>query len=206
MNVRNLIKYVVAPALVVLSVLSLIFGEYLPLEKSKQLIISLNQAGNSATLKDFENAFNNTFNFYSPVGQPESLRFFGSQIVNYLNHKLPADLLQGLTDYTDKVFEANENGVGFKGLNYTQTRLTLANIHYLNWVNLKNKVDFDKAEAYYKEVVELSPTRPQALYGLLQLYYFNNDVEKTLSMADKILSIWPDDQKIKDMVSNLRGK
>ncbi|MGC9610780.1 MAG: tetratricopeptide repeat protein [Minisyncoccia bacterium] len=206
MNARNLTKYVIAPALVVLSVLSLVFGEYLPFEKSKQLIISLNQAGNSTTLKDFEDTFNRVFDFYSPIGQPESIRFFGSQITGYLSHEIPIDLSQGLTNYTDKVFQASENSVGFKGLNYTQTQLMLANVHYLNWVNAKNKADFDKTEEYYKEVVKLSPNRPQALYGLFQLYYSNKDVDNTLSMADKILSVWPDNQKLKDIVSPLRQK
>ena len=206
MNARNLTKYIIAPALVVLSVLSLIFGEFLPFEKSKQLIISLGQASNSTTLKEFEDTFNKVFDFYSPIGQPESLRFFGGQITGYLDHKLPADLSQGLVDYTDKVFGMNSESSGFKGLNYTQTKLTLANTHYLNWINLKNKADFDKAEEYYKAVMELSPNRPQALYGLLQLYYSNKDVEKTLSIADKILSVWPDNPKVKDLIATLRSK
>jgi tetratricopeptide (TPR) repeat protein len=201
MTVRETTKYLMAPALIVLAVLALIFGAYLPLEKSQALIVSLNQVGNAKSIQEFESVFNATFDLYSPVGQPESLRFFGNQIVGILSNKLPADVAQALIDYADGVFETNRDKGGVRGLNRTQTELIQANIHYLNWANFKKEEDFKISEEHYLKAEELSPNRPQALYGLLQLYMSNEDLPKVREVAEKILTVWPNDQKLKEFVA-----
>jgi tetratricopeptide (TPR) repeat protein len=197
-----LFKSVLAPILVILAVIGLYLGAYLPYAKGGMFISALQEASQARTVQELEDAFNSALNFYSPVGQQETERYVGDQIVNILGQKgITPQISQALTDYLDKIIHIDYPTA--RGLDFTQEYLALANVHQINWINTKNPNDLALAEKYYQEGLQLSPVRPQFLYGLLQLYLNNGDAAQALPIAEKIHTLWPTDSQVTAMLPEI---
>jgi len=46
--------------------------------------------------------------------------------------------------------------------------------------------------------ISRAPHRPQFLYGLLDVYRLQGNTAGVIDTRDKILALWPDDQRVKD--------
>ncbi len=195
------IKNILAPLGIILAVLSLIYGAFLPFRKSQLFIAAMQNAYRSQTIGDYEATYNKAFGFYSPVGQAEDIRFLLSQISGAIIAKPPQDVSDALVSYADAVSRAN--GTGRQGLNYTQELVTLATIHEANYHNYKSQKDYDAALALYEKGLSLSPSRPQFLYGLFQLYMDAGDTANEKAIGEKILSLWPNDTKIEGIMNGI---
>ena len=61
---------------ILLAVLAIIFGSYLPFEKSRSYVRAINMLNSIKTLPEFEDVFGRALSFYSPIGQEEIVKFF----------------------------------------------------------------------------------------------------------------------------------
>ncbi len=201
MRLEKTIKLVLAPLGIVLAVLSLVYGAFLPFRKAQLFIAVMQQAYQSQTIGDYEATYNKALGFYSPVGQAEDVRFLLSQISSVIVAKPPQDVSDALVRYADQI--SRVNAPGQQGLNYTQELVTLATIHEANFHNYHEQNDYNVALSLYEKGLQLSSKRPQFLYGLFQLYMDAGDTANEKAIGEKILSLWPTDTKIEGIVNGL---
>ncbi len=200
---ETLFKSFVAPILVIAAILALYFGAYAPYEKASLFISALQQSSQATSLQEFENDFNAAIQFYSPVGEQEVERYAGDQIVNVLGQKgVSPQLSQALADYMGQITHVDKPTA--RGLDFTQEVLLVANAYQLAWVTTRAPNDLVLSEQYYKQGLELSPARPQLLYGLLQLYANAGMAEQALQVAEKVHEYWPTDTQVAALIPELQ--
>src|ERR1051325_9184908 len=84
-KMKDVLKYILCFAGIILAVLAIYFGSYAPLHKAQLYIDALRQTSSVSTVKQFEDLFDPVFNFYSPIGNEEVPKFLSSDIVGILN-------------------------------------------------------------------------------------------------------------------------
>lgn len=182
------------------------FAAYLPYVKASLYISALRKQVTATSVEDFIATIDEALNFWSPVGQPEEVRFFIGNVVGILNNKdqdLPQEVAKKLTDYALKVLDLNP--LGAKGLNYSQSILLKATLLNIYGQKYGNKEYLSKAEEFYKKGIELSPKRPQFLYGLLTVYMSENKNEEIKKLGEEILKYWPQDTRVKQILETIGG-
>lgn len=193
---KILIKQFIAVTLIILVILSIVFGAILPLKKSQTYINALvdMQSGRSYTTEQFESQMGNVFNFYSPVGQEEIIKFFGSDILNVINqNSFPEQTSRFLVGYVENyLFKNNVRHLIIGGAFYR----TL-------WQASGREEDYKKSEEYFKKAYSIGPKLPPVLYNLLDLYRFGGDKENMRKIGEEILEYWPDDENVREVLKNL---
>lgn len=180
------------------------YGSYLPLQKSQMFINAIRNLSSVRTLKDFESSFAAALDAPSPVGQEELVRNTGNTIVNVLQQSpANANLVASLTQYLENYYAPIITKP--RGLNFTQDFYVLGAVYDLAFQKVGDKSYLQKAQDYYTRGLALSPKRPQFLYGLLQIYLEENDLANAKSVAEKILSLWPDDEKTKATLAQIES-
>jgi len=69
-------------------------------------------------------------------------------------------------------------------------------INEIAFAETGNQSYLDAAKQWYSEAHQLGPDRPQALYGLFDVYRAANDVPDTIATAKQIIANWPSDARI----------
>lgn len=196
-------KSVLAPVLIIAAVIALYLGAYLPYEKASLFINALQQSSQATSLQELENDFNAALQFYSPVGQQEVERYTGNQILSILGQKgITPQVSQALADYLGQVLHLDKPST--RGLDFTQEFLLAANAYQIAWMGDHSPADYALAEKYYQEGLKLSPTRPQLLYGLLQLYANGGQATQALQVAEEIHKYWPSDSQVASLIPELQ--
>ena len=199
------LKQLIALLVTVFALGLLYTSAYLPYAKSSLYIAAMQGAGGATTLEDFLKPYDTAFNFWSPVGQPEMIRFFANNVLSFLTDQkqsLPEPIATALVNYTVDRIDADT--LGNKGLNYTQLVLLEASI-LSSYGEKYNKPDaLQKAEDLYKEGENLSPRRPQFLYGLFSLYAYENKPNEARPIGEEILKYWPQDTTVSNALANLK--
>lgn len=199
-------KQIVALLTTAVALLLIYLSAYLPYVKGDLYITALQDSGQAKTLQDFLQPFENAITFWSPVGDPEIIRFFGNNVLSMITDQkqaFPESVATPLVNYT--VDELNSSPLGSKGLNYSQDILIEASI-LSNYGEKYKKLDaLQKAEELYKEGLILSPNRPQFLYGLFALYTAEGRSEEAKSIGETILKYWPTDQSVSSVINQLNG-
>jgi len=196
-------RQIIALVFIALMMVLIYLSSYLPYMKGKLYIDAVRQAMQAKSLDEFITPFEKTFSFWSPVGQPEALRFFAGDVSSILqnNQQLPKEIAKALVDYTIQVLSSNP--LGAKGLNYSQNVLFKATILSTYGFNYKDEEALKKAEDYYKEGLTLSPTRPQFLYGLFSFYLNLGKKEEAKNVGNEILKYWPEDINVAKALKEL---
>jgi len=196
-------KKIISLFSVVVTIFLMYFGSYLPFKKSQLLIDSMMnwQSQKIRTLQDFFDNFNKSLNFFSPVGQEESIKILGEQIFPLIQNKPPATIARALVDYLDEEFNRLPEK---SSLGYNQNLLVVASTHEINWFSYKEKKDFELAQRYFLKGLEKSPKRPQFLYGLFELYRLSNLDAQAKLIGEEILKYWPEDKNVADIVASIK--
>jgi tetratricopeptide (TPR) repeat protein len=200
------VKQLIALGVTIVALALVYLSAYLPYVKSTLYINAIQKAQQATTLQDYLAPFQAAFDFWSPVGQPEELRFFGNDILSLLTNQkqqLPQDVATALVNYA--VGELNSNPPGARGLNYTQSILIEASILSAYGQEYKQSAALQKAEELYKEGLILSPKRPQFLYGLFSLYLAEGNAAAAKPIGETILKYWPTDKNVSQVMSQLNG-
>ena len=180
-------KQIVSAPLIILALLSIYFGSYLPLSKSKRYIASIRTANQVRNLDEFKAHFDKVLKYYSPVGGEEVVKFLSSDILGMVSGQdQPEAIAKELASYIEPHL--------FK--NNVRHQLTGAYI-YQNLLNRFGRVEYyQKTEEHYLNAFRIGPKLPPVLYGLLNLYRMSGDKNKIKEIASAILSYWPDDKEV----------
>lgn len=178
------------------------YGSYLPLRKSQTFITTLRGLPNVRSLDEFKNSFRAALEAPSPIGQEELVRNTGNTIISLLqqnnaNPDLTREVLNFVLGYYEPIMSRP------RGLNFAQDFYVLAALHQIAYEKTGEKAYLEKAKEYYLQGLEISPKRPQFLYGLVDLYRVEGDTEKLKEIGERILTLWPDDLKVQELIKDL---
>lgn len=177
---------------IALAILSIYFGSLLPLVKSQRYISAVSVMSSIKSLEQFKKIFDRVFDFYSPVGDEETAKFLGSSIVNIVNQKeQPENVSRYLVEYIESKLQENN----------VRHLIMLGQMYSVLWQKSGNEKDSGKAEKYYQKALAIGPKLPPALYGLFDFYRTRGDQEKIRKIGERILQLWPEDEKVKAIIS-----
>ncbi len=190
------LKYIIAFISIIAILVLLYFGAILPFIKAKLYIRAMNnlQAQRIRTLDEFKKNFDTVLNYYSPVGQEEVVRFLAQEIVGGM------------------IYQEQQEAVSRELVNYIEPRLMQENSKHLVLLSAmsgkmfniyRHNDDLIKTEEYYQKLLTLNPKSPQALYGLFDIYQKTGRPEKTKEIGEIILTYWPEDNRIKEIIKSL---
>jgi len=178
---KVLIKNLIITILIVLSFLSIYFGAYLPFKKSRLFIDSLRTANEIKSINQFKSHFDKVFNFYSPVGDEEVVKFLSSDIANAVSQIAEENVARELVNYIEpKLFQNNVRHL-----------LVGAQLYSILWNKYHRPEDAKKVEDYYLAAFRIGPKLPQVLYGLLEFYRATGNEKRLMEIGQLILSYWP---------------
>jgi len=199
-----LIKKTLSILASVVVVVFLYLGAYLPYEKSQKLISAMGSIQGGASLQGYENAFGSVLDFYSPVGQEESVKQLGNSTLSILSSQknLPKDVAEELLKFNLKYFEPIINDS--RGGNASQNILILGQIYHTMALAYNDINYLDIAIGYYKKGLDNSPRRPQFLYSLVEAYQQKGDYNSAIKIGEEILKYWPADTQVKQAVEEMR--
>lgn len=204
---KTRLKEIISIFVIIIALVLIYTSAYLPYVKASLYIKALKEQTKATSVEEFITPMEKAFNFWSPVGQPEEIRFFASNIASMLfsqkesTSSIPQEVAFALVDYTVKLL--NSNPPGMKGLNYSQSLLLEASLLFTYGQRFNDFESLKKAEDLYKKGLELSPKRPQFLYGLLSIYLYENRKDDLKNVAQEILKYWPQDERVKQILENL---
>ncbi len=193
---KEVIKYknISAGILIIGAVLAIIYGSLQPLTKSQSFIKGLQNFSQIKTFGDFTTQFDAIFNYPSPVGNEEIGRFLSDQITSIISQQnQPEDVSRALVSYMEPHMTQND----------LQTFLTDAHFHLILWENFHKTEDYSAAEQAYLKALAIGPKLPPVLYGLASLYASGSDRVKFIQTAETILSYWPDDAQLKNLLLSM---
>jgi len=174
------------------------YGSYLPMRKSQAFISVLRNTGNLHTLEDFQNAYQSVFSMPSPIGEEELVRNLASTAVNVVSKAPNPSVVSFLVKFVDDAYQPIlDRG---RGMSFTQNIYVLGNLHQAAFVKTHDPQYLAAAKDFYLQGLELAPQRPQFLYGLLDAYRLQGDTAHVLEIRDKILALWPGDDRVQAAV------
>lgn len=177
---------------IVLSILGIIFGSYLPFKKARLYVEARKYLTRIKTPADFEKTFNPLFDFYSPVGDEETSRFLANTLIDNIASDEQSEMASRyLADYLEPRMKKDN----IKHL------LILGQMYKALWEKSGKENDFLKSEEYYQKALSLGPKLPPVLYGLFDLYKEKGDWEKLKQIGEIILQYWPEDENVKEAIS-----
>jgi hypothetical protein len=191
-TVKGTIAVIVSVAILGITV----YGSYLPLRKAQSYIAALQsfQTTPPTSLQDLENRLTPSLNAPSPIGQEEIVRNTANSVLGLLQNGLDAtttaEVMSFLNQYYDPILN---NG---KGMSFGQDLYLAGAVNEVAFSSTGDPEYLLASQQWYKEAQDLGPNRPQALYGLFDVYRAEGDVTDTIMIADKIMMNWPSDTTI----------
>lgn len=198
-------KRLIAGGVTLFAVIILIYGTYLPFRKSRLFITALQSTGSATSLDTFLGPFMTALDASSPIGQEELVRNFANTIDSVVrgakagsDETLVRALGAILDQYAEPVVERRS------GLSQAQTFYAVASTYRDVDANDGAKNFRDREIALFKRGIELSPDRPQFLYGLLdyELNYGSNAQARIY--AERVRELWPADENIDRVIRGLQ--
>lgn len=197
-------KKTIAVGFAVFAAFFLVYGTYLPLRKSRLYISALQTANKATSLQDFMVPYMTAFEAVSPIGQEEIVRNFANTVGAIATNAKGADptLIRALGASMDRyslpLIEERS------GLSQAQSFYTFG----ATYRALDQGDDTTNFRERYHTLLlrglELSPNRPQFLYGLFDYeLHFGSNAEAR-KYGELILKYWPDDKQVQRAMKGLR--
>ncbi len=73
------------------------------------------------------------------------------------------------------------------------------------FIQTQNPEYLSNAKRYYRGGLELSPTRPQFLYGMFDVSRLENNIEAAKGFANQIILQWPGDEVTRRELAKFLG-
>ncbi len=174
------------------------YGSYLPMRKAQIFIATLQglqtPAGQATSLQDLENKLSVALNYPSPIGQEELVRNMANSVLSFIQQGADptstAELISFLNTYYDPILSQG------RGMSFGQDIYLEGAINEIAFAETGDKSYLATATKWYQEANALGPNRPQALYGLFDVYRAAGDTTDTIAVGTKILANWPSDARI----------
>lgn len=182
--------------LIVLTLLGIYLGSWRTLVKGKKYIIALGGKGKISSVEQFKKIFGEVLEYRAPVSDDEIIKFIGGDVIDMIsgnkqNEEVSRELLSFIEERIDK--------------NDILHLLNTGRSYHFLWINHGRKdPDFQKAEEYYTKVLEKAPKLPPALYGMLDLYRVRENAEKIYEYGNRILEIWPKDERVSSLLETVK--
>ena len=189
-------KQVIAVILTVAILAVAWWGSYAPMRKAEMFISTLQglQSTPASSLQDLENRLSAPLDAPSPIGQEELVRNMANNILSFVQRSNDASTTAALITFLHGYFDPIiANG---KGMSFGQDLYLMGAIEEAAFVRTGNPQYLADAQKYYETAVQLGPNRPQALYGLFDIYRFEGNVQGAIGIAQKITTLWPTDTNI----------
>lgn len=179
------------------------YGNFLPMVKAESYISNLGSLKSSQTWEDFRNMFDATMNLPSPFGDEEIKRNLGNVILAMIGQDSKGNytMVRTVSDYIDSYLSPLVSRG--KGSSFGQTVFIAGAVEQTAFNVTGDKYFFDKAENYFKNGLDVSPSRPQFLYGLFDLYERSHNKDGAVAIGQEIIKLWPQDSDTAQAVSSL---
>lgn len=191
-TVKGTIAVIVSAAIVGVAV----YGSYLPMRKSQIFIATLQsfQTQPPTSLKDLENRIAAGLDYPSPIGQEELVRNTANNILGFIQQGTDATTTHALVNFLNSYYNPILNSG--KGMSFGQDVYLEGAVNEIAFAHTGDTSYLQDALKHYSLGHELGPNRPQALYGLFDVYRALGDVTDTKAIAAQILANWPTDTRI----------
>lgn len=178
-------------------------GSYLPMRKAQMFIATLQglqtQQGQATSLQDLENKLSAPLNEPSPVGQEELVRNMANSILSFVQQSKDPSSTAALISYLNSYYDPILNQG--KGMSFGQDLYLEGAINEIAYANTGDPTYLAAAQKWYSEGVTLGPNRPQALYGLFDVYRAENNTTDTIAVGTTIMRNWPTDTNIQQAMA-----
>lgn len=169
-----------------------VFGSYLPLRKAQMFIATLQnlQSSPATSFADLTGRLAPPLDYPSPIGQEELVRNMANSVLAFVQQGGDAtttdELISFLNNYYNPIISSG------KGMSFGQDIYLEGVINEVAFAQTGNPVYLNAATQYYSEAHTLGPNRPQALYGLFDVYRAVGDASDTVAIGQQILRNWND--------------
>jgi hypothetical protein len=188
-------RYIIASAVCILIAITWYVGSYEPFQKSQTFVHVLSVKNGFQSLQELEDTFSTALDYPSPIGQEELVRNTGSYILNFAQQSNDTAVIVPLVQYITRYFgPVISRG---RGMSFGQDLYLMGVLNEVTLVKTKDPKYLQAAHLYYAQALELGPKRPQALFGMFDIYRFEGDVQNTTRIANQILAQWPTDTRTK---------
>jgi hypothetical protein len=193
--------------IVSLAVLSLAyFGSYLPLRKAQMFIATLQglQTSPATTLQDLETRISLPLDYPSPIGQEELVRNAGNSVLSFVQQNTNASATIELVNYLTMYYQPLiDRGTG---MSFGQDLYLMGAVNEIAFARTGSTPLLAASQKYYEQAVALGPDRPQALYGLFDVYRAEGNLSSSIAIGNHILTNWPTDLNVRNALSAFLGK
>jgi tetratricopeptide (TPR) repeat protein len=192
---KKFFLYFIPIGLISISLTSLVFGSILPFSKAGVLAGAQNYLSKIKTVEEFKKVFGGVFDFYSPIGDEESAHFTAAKILELIaQNGQPEGDSRAIVDFIEPYLPEED---------YTRDIIVSAQMRLVLWEKFQRQSDYELSEKYYLEASVRAPEFPDVLYGLLELYKSKGDKDKLKPIAERIVTLWPEDAETAKLLSNI---
>jgi len=185
-------KQIIAAGGTILVLALMYWGVLAPIRRSQMFVMATANLKTVQTLGEFLSLFEKPINVASPVGYDEIVAFYLPRIRGIIQENQDPDLIHPLVVEAARVSDPIiERGVG---LNFSATLLVAGSVYEAAAIQLLDETYYYKAKEIFELGLQKSPNRLQFLQGMLDLARISGDEEQMKAVAQKILSIWPEEQ------------
>jgi hypothetical protein len=197
---NQLPKQIIAISMSFFILVIIFYGSYLPHKKSKAFINSLNKLKTTQiqNFNQLDDIISSSLKINSPFGQEELIRQFLGIFGGFIGQNNSPEVINALIKYIEAY--ANPILEKGKGLSFNQVLYLATRLYITAYEKTKDDKYLNDAKKYAELSYSLGPKRPQALYSLLDVYLLENNTEKAKEIASQILTYWPEDENIKDII------
>lgn len=192
---------ITAAVIIVAAILAVsVLGSYLPMRKAQMFIATLQglQTSPASSLADLEGRLSTPLSYPSPIGQEELVRNMANSVLAFVQQAPDASSTAALVGFLNSYYDPILNGG--KGMSFGQDVYLEGAINEIAFAETGNKTYLAAATKWYAKANQLGPDRPQALYGLFDVYRAANDTTDTVVTAQHILANWPGDIRIQQAI------
>lgn len=178
-----MLRQIFIPILIIATVVLAYMGAYKPFKKASMYIQASANARSQTSIIDIEEEFNKAFEYPSPVGYDESVKFFLNNVLSIFPNQVQNKKV------ADEFLRFSESKISKDNFLHI---LSLANMYNIAWKKFGAEKYFKGAEKYYLKAHEMGPKVPQPLHSLYSIYTKHGDTKKAQEIEDKILELWPE--------------
>ena len=172
------------------------YGSYMPMRKAQMFISTLQglQTSPATSLNDLETRLSTPLDYPSPIGQEELVRNMANSVLAFVQQAPDASSTAALIGFLDGYYNPILNSG--KGMSFGQDVYLEGAINEIAFAETGSQTYLAAATKWYQEANQLGPNRPQALYGLFDVYRAANNTTDTIATGQHILANWPSDIRI----------
>ncbi len=199
---NTIVKKTIIAIFIVVVFVGLYFGAYLPYKKANAFITTIHLLQSVESVDELKYRFDEVLNINSPVARDEVAGFTLNQLTNLIRNGLSEEVGGLIVGYAEEI--ARPILADPQSPELTKTILKMGIVYQTAWSVYENKVYAEAAENLYLRGLEVSPDRPQFLYGLFDLYLSEGRVREAIEVGEQITAIWPADSLVGQKIRLLK--